>query len=170
MRTLVALLFSLLATLTAFGQQQKTFELRGDVLGETLAAFKEHHPHVQCSRYDDVTVSCSDRDGSFAGHSPYICEKEPCVLDGLSAEFYRGRLKWLYYDVQREDSGGDPFELLSKKYGKPGDHYDDGLVLNATWTSKGQRIFLQIVKDQQIGRPGISVTLEYVKDPAKGDI
>src|SRR5215469_5724788 len=71
LRTPIALLFALLAAPVAFGHQQKIYELKGDALGETLAAFKERHPQVHCTRYDDVTISCSDKDGSFAGHSPF---------------------------------------------------------------------------------------------------
>jgi hypothetical protein len=170
MRTSVALLFALLATPVAVSQQQKTYELRGDYLGESLASFKQRHPKAYCYDVNDAAISCHDKDGSFAGHSPYGCDEEKdCYLVGLRAGFFKGRLSLVGYDVSGLDSGGgDPFELLSKKYGKPRFLYDTDTLLRATWTSNGQQIRLWIVKNEP--RPGISVELEYEKDPATGDI
>jgi hypothetical protein len=164
-RTLVLLV--LVAAPVAFGQQ-KAFELRGDYLGESLSSFKERHPKAYCYDVNDVTVACFDKTGSFAGHNPYDCEKD-CFNDGLGAGFFKGRLTLVNYSVALNGES-DVLKLLTDKYGKPNEHYNSEYLAFASWSNGNQVLRFRITKSQAVGRPEISVCLEYIQSPETGDI
>lgn len=165
----------LLAALSApaNGQrQQQRFDLKGDVLGESLATFKANHTRARCWDTSDTLVTCKQSDASFAGHNPYIYyEHEGDCLDcGLAANFFKGRLFFLWYNVSYSDAYHEKsvFDLLTAKFGKPTSHSDDEGYEFARWERKDETLSLKVTK--QGPHPQISVSLEGAKSSDSKDI
>ena len=127
---LVLLMFLSCGTATA------QLSLKGDVLGEPLPTFKTNHPRATCEHFSDVVISCQEADASFAGHQPYIFyskEGDCFSICGLVAEFYRGKLSFVAYNVSNRDGGSNVVQLLKQKFGKPKFLYSDDMLTSATW-------------------------------------
>ena len=94
------MLFSALWTVPIYGQS-RPFDLKGDVLGESIAQFKARNSQASCSRFSDVEVECKDPSASFAEHMPYIWLEKPgyCFGCGLAADFFHGKLPSIAYTV-----------------------------------------------------------------------
>lgn len=153
--------------------QSRQFDLKGDVLGESIAQFKARNAQASCSRFSDVEVECKDSSASFAGHMPYIWLEKPgdCFGCGLAADFFHGKLTFIEYTVSNAEGGGDVLALLTEKFGKPSSGgKGDGYLLNAEWRNSTQHIHLQISSGPIAVHPEIAVYLEYNKNPANNDI
>lgn len=169
-----AMFFSALLMTPLYGQSRQ-FDLKGDVLGETVPQFKARHPQATCSRFSDVEIECRDSSASFAGHTPYLYynHEGDCDDCGLSADFFHGKLTFVGYVVSNGGySGGDVMALLTKKFGKAtSGGSGDGVLVEAEWRNSIQRISLHIDNRQPPDHtPEIRVHLEYIKDPADNDI
>jgi hypothetical protein len=165
-------LFSALWTVPLYGQS-RNFDLKSDVLGESIAQFKARNTQASCSRFSDVEVECKDPSASFAGHMPYIWLEKPgdCFGCGLAADFFRGKLTFIGYTVSNAEGGGDVLALLTEKFGKPSSGgKGDGYLLNAEWRNSTQHIHLQISSGPIAVHPEIAVYLEYNKNSANNDI
>ena len=152
------------------GQQPK-FDLKGDVLGESVATFKAKHTRATCSDTSDTVLSCRQSDASFAGRNPYIYyEKEgDCLNCGLAAEFFKGRLTFISYNVSNVVSHEQSvFDLLTAKFGKPTSHSNDEGYEFAKWERKDETLSLTVTK--QGPHPQIGVSLERAKSSDNKDI
>ena len=165
------LLAALFAPATGQGQQHR-FDLKGDVLGESLATFKAKHTRLHCYDTSDTVVTCKQPDASFAGHNPYIYYEHEgdCLNCGLGAEFFKGRLTFISYNVS--NALGYPhesvFDLLTAKFGKPTSHSNDEGYEFAKWERKDETLSLTVTKQEP--HPQISVSLERAKSSDGKDI
>lgn len=151
MKHTMKLIVALLIPVVAFAQSRR-FDLKGDILGETLATFKARHPRVSCNRFSDAGVFCDDDTASFAGHR---------ASAGLQATFFRGRLTRLEYTVYVGFGGAaDLLDTLTKKFGNP-----TALVPTPHWQNRTQQLSLRIIESEYA-----SIALTYMKDPESRDI
>lgn len=165
------LLAALLAPANGQGQQHR-FDLKGDVLGESLATFKARHARAHCRDTSDTVVSCNQPDASFAGHNPYIYydHEGDCLNCGLAADFFKGRLTFIWYNVSYSEAfhAKSVCDLLTAKFGKPTSHSDDEGYEFAKWERKDETLSLTVTK--QGPHPQISVSLERAKSSDSKDI
>lgn len=140
------------------------FELKGDVLGESLADFKMHHSQASC-KSDGNRDICVDHEATFAEHQPFKFVQTDSDA-GLKATFFHGKLKQIHYQVEK--SGIDVFTLFTKKFGKPDNFADYGDTKWALWIRRSSREdFQQLMV--HVGM-GTIVSLIYMGDPANNDI
>ncbi|MGA2814058.1 MAG: hypothetical protein ABSG16_21875 [Candidatus Acidiferrum sp.] len=103
-----------------------SFELEGDKLGESLAAFKAQHPKAQCDASQKTRTSCyqwaevailgliAHPDSGCNLKKRYAAE----CLEGLTARFTDERLVSLVYSVAGADRSAAA-AALRKKFGAP---------------------------------------------------
>src|ERR1700722_13287494 len=79
----------LILVLVAVAQaQQKPFDLKGEVLGESLATFKARHPEANCGRHSETISYCEQQKGvTFAG-----LKHTNLKMNGMYAGFLRDRM------------------------------------------------------------------------------
>jgi len=154
------------------GSHAKPFDLKGDVLGESMDVFKTRHPQAQCERTSDVRWECEDKKAEFAGH----LAPDDCPNCGMTARFYRDKLFGLDYWVSLYGGGNIP-ELLTKKFGPPiyikSDNSDTSLVPTiARWEGPGAREVISYTAFPGFGivEDYIQISLSAMKSPNEGDI
>jgi len=155
------------------GAANAKFSLKGDALGESLSAFKVSHPRAKCGNSSDVYVGCQQSDASFAGHQPYsyfLKEGDCAHFCGLVADFYRGQLIFLAYNVSNNDGDRTVLKLLKEKFGEPKSFSSSEALTTAEWEDPKQYLTLEISNPPIVKAPMISVSLRYKESPDKGDI
>lgn len=71
------------------------FDLKGDVLGESVATYRSRHPNAKCqssSTPSTALVTCKEIDASFAGHESFIDNPSCYPRDAI---FFKNRLQFI---------------------------------------------------------------------------
>jgi len=188
MRVVASLLVILSLSIRCPAQKPtEHFDLKGEMLGETLDAFKKSHPAARCYRTEPEQQKKLGEDGctvyrdiSFAGlpaSSDAICDQIQSKVgdghncwEGLHASFRGGKLIGLHYIVEAE--GGPKWaesqvvSALTEKFGMP--QYGRGWL-------KGNEILLVHSDELPVGQARekvsvIIISLALNEDYAKKDI
>jgi len=134
----------------------RPLELQGDSLGEPLALFMSNHPKALCQdvsktrrdcyQWDDVSIyglsPRPDSDCTPARHARPGCEQ------GLTAQFYQGRLFLLTYAVHGKDKG-PAVDFLKKKFSAPVSDSADGTI----WSYGSRELSVVVEKSGGRGDP-----------------
>ena len=92
--------------------QPQPFDLKGDVLGESIVTFKARHPQAKCGRHSETISYCEQQKGvSFAGLKHTNLE-----MNGMYAGFFKDKMTQLSYFVDGGDTGyNNVVEALAAK-------------------------------------------------------
>jgi len=142
--------------------QPKPFDLKGDVLGETIATFKARHPQANCGRHSEMISYCEQQKGvSFAGLKHTSLGK-----NGMYAGFFKDKLIQLSYFV---DGGyadyNNVVEALAARFGKPSTERDSGPSFH---TSSWERSQMTITVSHYV-RSDVDISLSLDDDGARSD-
>lgn len=154
MRALIVLsqIFLLTTSLSGepqFGSASSTpFELQGDKLGESFAAFISEHPKAQCEDSTKTRKNCYQWDDisifGFTAHPEPGCNparhSTPGCVQGLSSQFLEGRLIMLSYAVAGKDKQ-PAVASLKKKYDAPVVDTPEGTI----WSGGGSSTLSVVV-------------------------
>jgi len=142
--------------------QQKPFDLKGDVLGESIATFKARHPQANCGRHSDTISYCEQqRDVTFAG-----LKHTNLKMNGMYAGFSEDKMVQLSYFV---DGGNTAYNIvvqaLAARFGEPSAEHDAGPNFHSTTWERP----LMIVTVSHYVRGGVDISLSVDDDKTRSE-